>query len=88
MTRTMAQILEAGRQQAGLSNRNLWISYYALGGMADPETLNAYLLGDAIPDHGEYDVIAQTLNEAFVGADADHPVPYAEDLVRRPTTGT
>jgi hypothetical protein len=83
MTPTMAQVLQAGREQAGLSNRNLWISYYALGGMADPETLDAYLVGDAIPDDAEYDVIAQTLNESFVEAGADHPVPYAEDLLRR-----
>jgi hypothetical protein len=83
MTATMAQILQAAREQAGLSDRTLWISYYALGGMADPETLDAYLLGDATPDDAEYDVIAQTLNESFLEAGADHPVPYAEDLLRR-----
>jgi hypothetical protein len=77
---TIAQILEAARQQAGLSHRDLWIAYCALGGMAGPEALDAYLLGNAIPDRVEYDVIAQTLNDCFVGAGADHPVPYAESL--------
>jgi len=81
MSPTMAHVLEAGRQHAGISHRNLWIGYYSLGGMADPDTLDAYLLGDAIPDHGEYDVIAQALNESFVEAGGDHPVPYAEDLL-------
>lgn len=80
MNPTMAQILETGRQHAGLSNRELWIGYCSLGGMADPDTLDAYLLGDAIPDRVEYDVIAQALNDSFVDAGGDHPVPYAETL--------
>jgi len=80
MSLTMAQILEAGRQQAGLSHRDLWIGYCALGGMSGPETVDAYLLGDAIPDHLEYDVIAQVLNDSFVDFGGNHPVPYAESL--------
>jgi hypothetical protein len=80
MSPTMAQILEAGRQQAGLSNRDLWIGSCSLGGMTGPDTLDAYLLGDAIPDRVEYDVIAQALNDSFVDAGGNHPVPYAESL--------
>jgi hypothetical protein len=80
MTTSLAEILEAARLHAGLTNRELWIAYCALGGMADPRTLEAYLAGSAIPTRVEYDVIAQTLNDSFIGEGQDHPVPYAEDL--------
>jgi hypothetical protein len=80
MSATMAQILEAGRQQAGLTNRELWIGFCGLGGNAAPAALDAYLTGDAIPSNAEYDMIAQALNDIFVVAGKNHPVPYAEDL--------
>lgn len=81
MAATMAQILEAGRQRAGLSNRNLWIGYCSLGGTADPGTLADYLRGVNVPGHAEYDLIAQTINDTFVEMGSDHPLPYAEDLL-------
>ena len=80
MTRPMAEILTTAREQAGLSERELWVGYYSLGGTADPQTLNAYLDGTVTPSGPQYDVIAQTLNEVFVGRGENHPVPYAEDL--------
>lgn len=80
MTLTMAQVLDAGRHRAGLSAGELWLGYYALGGTADPATLDAYLAGTAVPTSAQYDVIAQTLNDVFVGRGQNHPVPYAEDL--------
>lgn len=76
----MGPILEAARLQAGLTPRELWIGYCALGGMGDPATLRTYLAGTSTPSRLEYDVIAQTLNDAHIGAGEDHPVPYAEDL--------
>ena len=76
----MAQILAAGRERAGLSARDIWLGYHSLGGTADPATLDAYFDGTATPTSGQYDVIAQTLNDVFVGRGENHPVPYAEDL--------
>ena len=76
----MAQILEAARQRAGLTNQDLWIGYCSLGGAADPATLDAYLAGTVVPDGVEYDLIAQTLNDSFIETGDNHPVPYAEDL--------
>lgn len=76
----MGPILEDARLRAGLTTSELWIGYCALGGMADPATLDSYLAGTAIPSRLEYDVIAQALNDVHLGAGADHPVPYAEDL--------
>jgi hypothetical protein len=76
----IADILRDARAQAGVSERELWIGYYSLGGMADPQTLNAYLDGTLIPSRPEYDTIAQTLNDVFIGRGENHPVPYAEDL--------
>lgn len=80
MSPSLAQILEDGRQEAGLSARDLWIGYCSLGGMAGPDRLDDYLAGRAIPELAEYDVIAQALNDTFIDAGGDHPVPYAEDL--------
>jgi hypothetical protein len=80
VTQTMAQVLDAGRKRAGLSARDLWLGYHSLGGTADPVTLDAYLDGTATPTSAQYDVIAQTLNDVFVGRGENHPVPYAEDL--------
>jgi hypothetical protein len=76
----MGPILEAGRIRAGLTHHELWLGYCALGGMADPATLDTYLAGTATPSRLEYDVIAQTLNDFYIGAGTDLPVPYAEDL--------
>jgi hypothetical protein len=80
MSAPVAAILEAARQVCGLTNDELWIGYYSLGGTADPQTLGAYLAGTAIPSRGQYDVIAQALNDHFVDGGGNHPVPYDEDL--------
>ena len=78
----MGPILDAARLRAGLTTRELWIGYCALGGKADPATLDTYLAGTAVPSRLEYDVLAQTLNDVHIAAGEDHPVPYAEDLPR------
>lgn len=70
------------RARAGLTSRELWIGYCGLGGTEGPATLDAYLVGDSVPTHVEYDVIAQALNDVFAAAGENHPVPYAEELLQ------
>jgi hypothetical protein len=78
--RTVAQILESARTEIGLSNRDLWIGCYGLGGHHSPQDLDTYLDGSVLPARAEYDLLAQTLNDHFVDVHLDHLVPYAEDL--------
>ena len=80
MSASMAEILEAGRQHAGLSIQQLWLAYYSLGGNATPLAFDGYLAGTELPVAREYDLIAQALNDHFIDAGENHPVPYAEDL--------
>lgn len=75
MRPAMCAILATARERAGISERDLCVGYYALGGTATPATLNAYLDGTVVPSAAEYDVVAQTLNEFFMGRGEDHPVP-------------
>jgi len=73
------QILEAARVQADMTFDDLWVAYFALGGLSSPETVRSYLGGSGVPlvDH---DVLTHAINEKFVSLGGNHPVPYADDL--------
>lgn len=79
MTAPPYAVLEAARTQAGMSFRDLWIGYLAVGGCAVPHAVRAYLRGRAAPP-AEYDMIAQAINDRFVDAGGNHPVPYRDEL--------
>jgi len=74
------EILEAARVQAGMSFDELWMAYFALGGTSSPEIVRSYLAGVGTQAM-DYDVLAQAINESYVEAGGDHPVPYREDLI-------
>ena len=76
----MAEQLETGRQRAGLTSENLWMSYCSLGGMATPAALDSFLAGSATPTGADYDVIAQALNDTFVSGGSNHLVPYSDEI--------
>jgi hypothetical protein len=71
-------LLDTARQQAGLSEADLWLRYLALGGRATLPTLRQYLLGVMAPGATEHDVLAQALNERFRELDLDSPVTYSD----------
>ncbi|MEA2715906.1 MAG: hypothetical protein QOI99_223 [Actinomycetota bacterium] len=73
------QVLEAARDQADMTFDELWLAYYALGGVMTPEVLRSYLSGGPTL-WIDYDVLAQAINEKFVERGGNHPVPYSEDL--------
>jgi len=73
------EIIEAARVQAEMSFDDLWLAYFALGGARPPDMLRSYLRGTATQPM-DYDVLAQALNESFVDAGGNHPVPYCDDL--------
>jgi hypothetical protein len=76
--------LENGRQYAGLSLKNLFVAYFALGGTADFAEVVAYLGGSAeVLDVHQRDVAAHALNEhlADLGC-TEHLLPYEADHAR------
>jgi hypothetical protein len=79
MTASPHEVLEAGRTHVGMSFEELWISYFALGGTAQPGQVRAYLTGRAA-EGMDYDVLAQAINERFLDRGGNHPVPYRSEL--------
>jgi hypothetical protein len=79
MTDRAIDELDAFRQQAGLSHRELWFRYFELGGMNSGLELEAFLHGLLQPSAHEHDVIAHAINERFVELGKNHPVSYSMD---------
>lgn len=75
-----AQQLEAARARAGVTERDLWIAYCALGGLASPATMHSFMAGAVTPRRIDYDMVVQALNEFFLDQGANHPVPYADEI--------
>ena len=79
MTDRPADVLDRYRRNARLSQSELWLRYFELGGMSSALELQAILYGALQPSVHEHDVIAHALNERFVELGGNHPVPYASD---------
>lgn len=72
-------VLEAGRQELGLSVGDLWFRYFAVGGMSTALVVDAVLHGALLPTDFDRDLLALALNERFLELDRDHPIPYTTD---------
>jgi hypothetical protein len=72
-------VLDAYRQEAGLSHEELWLRYLELGGISTGTDVEAILCGVLVPSDHDHDVIALALNERFVELGRDHPVPYSTE---------
>lgn len=79
MTDTPSTILDQARRGAGLSYWELWLRYFALGGMNNALQVEAFCYGALRPTDHDYDVIAHAINERFSELGGDHPVAYASD---------
>lgn len=71
--------LEQARRAVGLSVDDLWLRYFALGGMCTVLEVEAYIAGALVAEPHDHDVLAVALNERFAELGADHPVPYSGD---------
>ncbi len=71
--------LEAARGQLGLSIPDLWLRYFALGGMSTALEVEAILYAALVPTDHDRDLLAVALNERFSELGDDHPVPYSGD---------
>jgi hypothetical protein len=76
-----ANVLDLYRQVAQLSFDELWMRYFALGGMSTALEVEAILFGALEPSPHDHDVIAHAINERMVELGGNHPVPYAPDGV-------
>lgn len=81
--------LENGREHAGLSLKNLFVAYFALGGTADFAGMVAHLGGSAeVLDAHQRDVAAHALNERLADLGrTEHLLSYAADQ-RRSAVGS
>ena len=70
--------LSDGWDLSGLTLEELWLSYLALGGTVGPADLAAYARGRRRPDAYQHNMIAQAINEHFIGRGGDHPVGYQD----------
>lgn len=71
--------LEQARLDVGLSLDDLWMRYFALGGMSTALEVEAYLFGALVASPHDHDVLAVALNERISELGGDHPVPYSGD---------
>lgn len=70
-------VSEQTRLDAGLSDSDLWLRYFGLGGMGTPDQVRSYLRRGAVPSVHDHDVLAQALNERFSELGRNRPVRYA-----------
>ncbi len=80
MAEPASSLLDRARLQLGLSQSELWLRYFELGGMSSALELEAFVCGALVPDPHDHDVIAHALNERFVELGHNHPVPYLADV--------
>ena len=71
--------LDRARRDASLSQEDLWLRYFALGGMTMPLEVEAYLFGALRPTAHDRDLLAHALNERFSELGRNHPIPYSDD---------
>ncbi len=71
--------LEEARGMSGLSQVDLWVRYFALGGVASREDTEGFLTSNGALDTAQQDVLAHALNERFHEMGQDHPVFYPGD---------
>ena len=70
---------EQARRDLGLTMHELWLRYFALGGMSTPLEVEAVLYGALVADAHERDILAVALNERYAELGGDHPVAYTDD---------
>ena len=83
MDRQLSDVLDQARLDAGLSQFELWLRYFALGGMSASTELEAYLAGALQPSVLEHDLIVAALNERFTELGRGQPVSYSDPRISR-----
>jgi hypothetical protein len=71
--------LEQARRGLELSVSDLWLRYFAIGGMSSELEVEAILYQALRPTDADRDTLAVALNERFRELGGDHPIPYSDD---------
>lgn len=71
--------LERARRELQLPMADLWVRYFALGGMSAALDLEAILFGAITTTDHNRDVIAVALNECFAERRLPDRLPFAND---------
>jgi hypothetical protein len=69
---------DGARRDVGLSQDQLWVRYFALGGAAMPAEFEAFVVGALEPGRGERDILVHALNERSMELGSDRRWPYSE----------
>lgn len=77
MTQSAQSLSIESCSDAGISEHDLWLRYFELGGMCTFGEVGVVLraLTASISDH-EHDLLAHALNERFTELKRNHPVAY------------
>lgn len=70
--------LRAAQSHAGLSDGELWLSFFGLGGDESAEEVRSYLTEGGPLGRGSVDVLVRAMNEHFKDRGLGMPVPYQE----------
>lgn len=79
MTPVTDDTLDLARQDAALSHADLWLRYFALGGMTPPLEVEAMLLGAMTATTHDRDLLTHALNERFSEQGVVGPLPYSDE---------
>jgi hypothetical protein len=71
--------LDVARCDVGLSQDELWMRYFALGGAAMPTEFEAYLAGALDPEPAQHDILVHALNERSMELGSDRRWRYSGD---------
>ena len=78
---TRVDVLQQARLDTGLTVSELWVRYFAVGGMSTALEVEAFLYGALVATTHDRDLLAVALNERFYELGLDHPIPYSTDRV-------
>ena len=71
--------LEEARRKLNLSVSDIWLRYFAVGGMGTELEIEAVLYGALLASEADRDLLSIALNERFSELGGDHPMPYSTD---------
>ena len=73
------QDFDEARRDVGLSQDQLWMRYFALGGYAMPAEFEAYVVGALAPTRPDHDMLVQALNERSMELGSDRRWRYSNE---------
>ncbi len=71
--------LEQARRELNMSLSDIWLRYFAVGGMSTELEIEAVLYGALLASEADRDLLSVALNERFSELGGDHPMPYSTD---------